>query len=119
LSQPEYAEQLRQRGDQGIVGIDVYVLENGRVGDVRVGVSSGHDELDAATLKEARFWRFAPGTVNGKRAAMWAAFSITFSVYDKNRPMPNQSQALSAWKSKTDERRAQMERLAAEEHAAK
>ena len=63
--------------------LDVYVLESGKVGDVRIKKSSGFERLDDAAVKEVkRSWRFVPGTENGKPVAMWRAFAVTFDLKD-------------------------------------
>ncbi len=63
---PIYPEVARRRGQQGTVKIEVLVLENGRVGESKTVVSSGHQILDQAAQKAVRFWRFKPATSFGK-----------------------------------------------------
>jgi TonB family protein len=106
LRQPQYPDASRRRGDQGLVGVDVFIGEDGRVKEAKIVMSSGHEELDASTLKEAWSWRFAPGCLNDKPTGMWSTFTITFSLYDRNHPMPDQSLALAEMRKMTDERKA-------------
>lgn len=113
LRQPEYPEAARRNGDQGLVGVDVLVGEDGSVRDAKIVMSSGHEALDAATLREALTWRFAPGRLNGKPTAMWNTFTITFSLYDNNRPMPDQTQALAEMRKMSERRKATLEAEAA------
>lgn len=83
LSQPEYPPSSRRAGEAGTVVLEVYVLENGRVGDARVKESSGYPKLDEAALREVkRSWRLLPGTENGKPVAMWGQFAVTFKLTD-------------------------------------
>jgi protein TonB len=83
LSQPEYPPSSRRAGEAGTVVLEVYVLENGRVGDARVKQSSGYPRLDEAALREVkRSWRLVPGTENGKPVAMWGQFAVTFKLTD-------------------------------------
>jgi protein TonB len=83
LSQPEYPPMSRRAGEAGTVVLEVYVLENGRVGDARVKTSSGYPRLDEAALREVkRSWRLVPGTENGKPVAMWGQFAVTFKLTD-------------------------------------
>lgn len=83
LSQPEYPPSSRRAGEAGTVILEVYVLENGRVGDARVKQSSGHSRLDEAALREVkRAWRLEPGTENGKPVPMWGQFAVTFKLTD-------------------------------------
>lgn len=113
LRQPEYAEASLRRGDQGLTGVDVLVGEDGRVKDAKIVMSSGHEALDAATLREAVTWRFRPGRVNGTPTAMWNTFVVTFSLYDKNRPMPDQTQGLAEMRKLREQREAALEAQAA------
>ena len=83
LTQPEYPPSSRRAGEAGTVVLEVYVLENGRVGDARVKESSGFPKLDEAALREVkRSWRLLPGTENGKPVAMWGQFAVTFKLTD-------------------------------------
>jgi protein TonB len=83
MSKPEYPAASRREGEAGTVQLEIYVLETGKVGDVRVKKSSGFERLDEAAVKEAkRSWRFVPGTENGKPVAMWRVFAVTFDLKD-------------------------------------
>jgi len=83
LSQPDYPPSSRRAGEAGTVVLDIYVLENGRVGDARVKTSSGFPKLDEAALREVkRSWRLTPGTEDGKPVAMWGQFAVTFKLTD-------------------------------------
>ncbi len=82
-TKPEYPAASRREGEAGTVQLEVYVLENGRVGEVRIKKSSGFPRLDESAMKEVkRSWRFIPGTQNGKPVAMWRAFAVTFDLKD-------------------------------------
>lgn len=83
LSQPEYPPSSRRAGEAGTVILEVYVLENGRVGEARVKTSSGFPRLDEAAVREVkRSWRLVPGTENGKPVPMWGQFAVTFKLTD-------------------------------------
>ena len=83
LTQPEYPPSSRRAGETGTVILEVYVLENGRAGDVRVKQSSGFPKLDDAAVREVkRSWRLTPGTENGKPVPMWGQFAVTFKLTD-------------------------------------
>jgi len=83
LSQPEYPPSSRRAGETGTVILEVYVLENGRVGEARVKQSSGYPRLDEAAVREVRrSWRLKPGTENGKPVPMWGQFAVTFKLTD-------------------------------------
>ena len=83
LTQPEYPPSSRRAGEAGTVILEVYVLENGRVGEAKVKQSSGFPRLDEAAVREVkRSWRLVPGTENGKPAPMWGQFAVTFKLTD-------------------------------------
>jgi periplasmic protein TonB len=83
LSQPEYPPSSRRAGEAGTVILEVYVLENGRVGEARVKQSSGFPRLDEAAVREVkRSWRLVPGTENAKPVPMWGQFAVTFKLTD-------------------------------------
>lgn len=80
-SQPEYPPSSRRAGEEGTVILLLYVLENGRVGEVKVDKSSGFGRLDEAAEKEAkRNWRFKPATKDGKPVAAWTKVAVTFRL---------------------------------------
>jgi protein TonB len=80
LSEPSYpAGEIRQQ-HTGTVLLSVLVLANGRVGDVRTDQSSGYPRLDASAVREAREWRFKPGTSDGVPMVMWKQVPITFRL---------------------------------------
>jgi protein TonB len=80
LSEPYYPASEIRAGHTGTVLLSIYVLENGRVGDVRVLQSSGHPKLDESALREARKWRLRPGVRDGVPVAMWKEIPITFQL---------------------------------------
>jgi protein TonB len=83
ITQPEYPPASRRAGEAGTVTLQVYVLESGRAGEVKVAKSSGFEKLDEAAVKEVqRNWRFVPGKEDGKPVAMWHTFAVTFRLTD-------------------------------------
>ncbi len=83
ITQPEYPPASRRAGEEGTVHLQVYVLENGRAGEIKVAKSSGFPKLDEAAVKEVqRAWRFVPGKEDGKPVAMWHIFAVTFRLTD-------------------------------------
>ena len=83
ITQPEYPPASRRAGEAGTVTLQVYVLESGRAGEVKVAKSSGFEKLDEAAIKEVqRNWRFVPGKEDGKPVAMWHTFAVTFRLTD-------------------------------------
>jgi len=80
LSEPDYPASEIRGGHAGTVLLSIYVLENGRIGDVRIDQSSGFPKLDAAAAREAKRWRLKPGTHDGVPTAMWKTIPITFRL---------------------------------------
>ena len=80
LSEPVYPPQVIREGGEGTVLLSIYILPDGRVGDVKLDRSSGHAKLDESAMREARKWRFVPGTSDGKAMAMWKQLPVTFRL---------------------------------------
>lgn len=85
LSEPSYPASAIRANHEGTVLLSVYVLETGRVGDVRIEQSSGYGKLDESAVREARKWRFRPGLRDGVPVAMWKQVPITFQLRDAER----------------------------------
>jgi periplasmic protein TonB len=84
LTQPEYPPASKRAGEEGTVTLDIYVLANGRIGDVRIKKSSGFPRLDEAAVREVKSsWRLQPGTEDGKPVEMWGQFAVTFRLTDE------------------------------------
>lgn len=62
LSEAVYPSAAIRLNQTGTVILSVQVLENGRVGEVRIEQSSGYARLDESAMREARLWRFKPGS---------------------------------------------------------
>lgn len=77
---PDYPSIARRRRYQGTVILDVYVLENGQVGDLRVAESSNYSLLDRAAMKAVRRWQFDPARKGNREVAMWVKVPIRFNL---------------------------------------
>jgi protein TonB len=80
LSEPTYPAEAIRAGHTGTVVLSIYVLEDGRIGDVRLDASSGYPKLDESAMREARRWRLKPGMRDGVPVAMWKQIPITFQL---------------------------------------
>jgi protein TonB len=80
LSEPAYPPQELRLGHAGTVILAVQILENGRVGSVRVEQSSGFPRLDDAAVRQAARWQLSPGTRDGVPIVMWKRIPITFRL---------------------------------------
>ena len=77
---PRYPRKARQRGDEGMVVLDVNILHNGAVGDITIFSSSGSSLLDNAALQAVSAWRFTPAQVNGQNVAIHRKIPILFKL---------------------------------------
>jgi protein TonB len=84
LTRPEYPATSIRLNEQGKVLLLIYVLPNGKVGDVKVSRSSGYPRLDASAMREAkRSWRFLPAKDgSGSAVAAWGTFEVAFQLND-------------------------------------
>jgi protein TonB len=82
LTEPVYPAALIRQGIEGTVILSVQVLENGRVGEVRVERSSGEAKLDESAVREAKRWRLIPGTRDGVPVVLWKQVPITFRLQE-------------------------------------
>lgn len=80
LSEPYYPPQVIREGGEGTVLLSIYILADGRVGEVKLIGSSGHPKLDESAMREAKKWRFVPGTSDGRPMAMWKQLPVTFRL---------------------------------------
>jgi periplasmic protein TonB len=79
--EPEYPPVSRRLGEQGTVILEVMVEPNGRASDVKIIQSSGFPRLDEAAVNGVKAsYRFAPGTLDGKPAAMPYTFKFTWKL---------------------------------------
>lgn len=80
---PRYPTVARRRGYEGTVVLRIEVLEDGSVGDIEIRQSSGHDVLDRQAERTIREqWRFKPGRLDGRTAALWIDIPIEFHLVD-------------------------------------
>ena len=75
---PAYPPLARLRGYQGMVVLFVEVLADGRVGQVGIRRSTGHEILDRAALEAIRTWRFEPGRRTGRAVTMSVEVPVRF-----------------------------------------
>jgi protein TonB len=88
LTQPKYAEnpkptypqEARKRGYQGEVILKVEVLSDGRVGQVEVKRSSGHEILDCSALTAVKQWKFLPAKRGRNTIPLWVNIPIKFQL---------------------------------------
>jgi TonB family protein len=79
---PNYPEDARLRGYQGLVLLSAEVQSDGRVGEVRIRKSCRHALLDRSALDAVRRWKFEPGRRMGVPVAMWVDVPVRFVLKD-------------------------------------
>jgi len=75
---PTYPPLARLRGYQGVAVLFVEVLADGRVGQVGIKRSTGHEILDRTALEAVRSWKFEPGRREGRPVTMSVAVPVRF-----------------------------------------
>ena len=76
---PFYPPDVMKAGVQGTVELELVVLADGTVGDVKV-VKALHASLDQEAIKAVKQWRFKPGTKDGQPVAVLVAAEMTFTL---------------------------------------
>jgi periplasmic protein TonB len=77
---PRYPDSARRRGVEGTVIIKAYVTEQGRVEQVQVEQSAGHEDLDASAVEAVGRWRFQPAWRGRQAVAMWVSIPVRFEL---------------------------------------
>lgn len=77
---PKYPTIAKRYGYEGLVILNVHVLENGRVGKIELRKSSGYDILDKSALDAVKGWIFVPGQRNGKPTSSWVVVPVRFNL---------------------------------------
>jgi TonB family protein len=79
-SRPVYPQEARRKGYQGEVLLRVEVLPSGRVGEIEVKKSSGHDILDRSATAALKGWKFTPAKRGETAVAMWVNIPVRFEL---------------------------------------
>jgi len=77
---PDYPRIAKRHGYEGLVVLNVFVMESGNVGKVELKQSSGYDVLDNSALDAVRKWIFIPGKKNGRAIPSWVVVPIRFDL---------------------------------------
>ena len=77
----EYTREAMDAHIEGTVGLEVVVLADGGVGDVKVSKSLDPTYgLDQQAVKAMKQWQFKPGTKDGKPVAVQVDVVINFTL---------------------------------------
>src|SRR5690606_7164175 len=77
---PPYPARSRRLREEGTVVLALWVLPDGRVGEVQVAESSGHARLDAAAREAVRHWRYTAARQGGQPIAWRYRQPVVFSL---------------------------------------
>jgi len=78
---PGYTAAAMDAHIEGNVRLDVVVLEDGKVGDVKVTQSLDTEYgLDTQAIEAAKQWLFKPGMKGGKPVAVRVSLEMTFTL---------------------------------------
>jgi len=81
---PVYPESARRAGIQGTTLLRIHIETDGRVSDVSVERSAGHQSLDQAAADAVRRWRFEPALSSAGPVAMSALVPVEFRIGDRD-----------------------------------
>jgi protein TonB len=77
---PSYPPMSRRLGEQGRVILDVFILANGAVGDIRLKQSSGFKRLDEAAMQAVKKWQYQPARKGQQAIDFWYVQPLSFSL---------------------------------------
>jgi protein TonB len=77
---PEYPSLARRRGYEGTVVVEAFVDREGRVQDLRLYQSSGHEVLDRAAMQAVKGWLFEPARRGRDKIEMWVKVPLSFRL---------------------------------------
>ncbi len=75
---PVYPRTSRRRGEEGVVMLDVFILPDGSVGELRLRKSSGHKRLDDTAMEAVRQWQYQPAMRGDKAISFWYVQPLEF-----------------------------------------
>jgi TonB family protein len=77
---PLYPQEARKKGYEGEVLLRVEVLSNGRVGEIEVRRSSGHEVLDRSAITTLKQWKFVPAKKGETQVPVWVNIPVAFQL---------------------------------------
>lgn len=77
---PTYPSTARRLGIQGTALLRVFVLDDGRVGEIQVQKSAGHPDLDRAASDAVKRWRFDPARKGNENVSTWVLLPVEFRL---------------------------------------
>jgi protein TonB len=78
---PDYPDQSRAQGEQGVVSLRVHVSTEGRSRSVALHKTSGHARLDDAAMEAVWRWRFVPARQDGRPVEGVVIIPVRFDLW--------------------------------------
>jgi len=104
---PEFSEQARQAGYEGVCVLELVVDAEGMPQKIRVTHAAGMG-LDEKALEAVRQWRFKPGMKDGEPVAVLIDVETSFHLYAQGDKKPKLFQKANAGDAKAQFELAQM-----------
>lgn len=78
---PEYPEDARKGGIEGVVSLHLTVMPDGSIKDnVYVEETSGHRSLDRVAMRAVKEWLFAPLAPDVAQVEQWGIITVVFKL---------------------------------------
>lgn len=87
---PEYPQEAKEKGIQGIVILQLTINEKGEVSDVKV--LKGDELLSKAAVDAVRQWQYVPTLLNGEPVSVIATVTLNFTLDSENKGRPRNPQ---------------------------
>src|SRR5262245_22207802 len=96
--QPKYTPEALQAKIEGVIELELVILANGTVSDVRVTKSLDTKfGLDQQAIEAAKQWQFRPGSKDGRDIPVIVTIIMEFRLSDRGSPStPSQTPATAA-----------------------
>jgi protein TonB len=75
---PRYPPASERLGEKGTVLLNIYVKEDGSVGEIELKKSSGYSRLDQSAMTTVKQWKLVPARRGNEPIAMWYLLPIKF-----------------------------------------
>ncbi len=78
---PAYPALSRRLREQGTVLLEILILPDGTVGEVKIKESSGFKRLDDTAMKAVKQWKYTPAQRGQEPIAYWYLQPLEFSLH--------------------------------------
>lgn len=79
---PTYPSMSRRLHEEGVVVLEILILADGSVGEIKLKTSSGYKRLDDTAKKAVAKWRYQPATQAGQPIDFWYEQPVEFTLHD-------------------------------------